>query len=329
MIPHTWYFVCSGAKLPGEGCRPLGFQIAHKSFVAFRDSRGVARVLSGRCCHFGSSLAAGKIVDDCVECPLHGWRFDGDGVCRLIPAGDPIPQWAGQRSYPVTERFGQVFFFFGETPTFEIQGFEGIDDEELLCAAPLFFDVGCPWYVIGANGFDGQHFRVSHNRVPIEVPKVDSFDDGTIRISMKLKIIASGIVDRFIERVLGSTINFSIVNRGGNVMAVTSLLKRSTTYGFVNVIPVAENSCRVVNVVMLRKSKGRWARIFLDYINSVIRREFIRRFLGSEQPQLEGCDILLDHCQPADNEMRQYVEWLTSIHKDDLSARDGGLRAVS
>jgi nitrite reductase/ring-hydroxylating ferredoxin subunit len=42
-------------------------------------SRGALYALGLRCPHAGALLAKGAIVDDCLECPLHGGRFALDG----------------------------------------------------------------------------------------------------------------------------------------------------------------------------------------------------------------------------------------------------------
>ena len=57
-----------------------------QNFVVFRDSNGQAHVLSNICTHRGGSLAHGKVKGDTVECPYHGWRYDGTGRVRAVPA---------------------------------------------------------------------------------------------------------------------------------------------------------------------------------------------------------------------------------------------------
>ncbi|GLY74002.1 Rieske (2Fe-2S) protein [Actinoallomurus iriomotensis] len=42
-------------------------------------SRGALYALGLRCPHAGALLVKGAIVDDCLECPLHGGRFALDG----------------------------------------------------------------------------------------------------------------------------------------------------------------------------------------------------------------------------------------------------------
>ena len=65
--------------------QPLKRHMLGLDFVLFRDTGGIARVLSNTCAHRGGSLADGKVKGDCIQCPYHGWEFDGDGQCRKIP----------------------------------------------------------------------------------------------------------------------------------------------------------------------------------------------------------------------------------------------------
>jgi phenylpropionate dioxygenase-like ring-hydroxylating dioxygenase large terminal subunit len=98
------------------------------TFVVFRDSHGQAHVLSNVCTHRGGSLAGGKVRGDTVECPYHGWRFDGAGTCVKIPSlgpvdgaavGGKIPARTKIDTYPVEEKYGLVFAFLGDLPEAE------------------------------------------------------------------------------------------------------------------------------------------------------------------------------------------------------------------
>jgi phenylpropionate dioxygenase-like ring-hydroxylating dioxygenase large terminal subunit len=65
--------------------------IAGQAFVIFR-SGGALRCLTDRCPHRFAPLSLGRVVADTIECPYHGWRFDGTGRCRAVPGLlEPVP----------------------------------------------------------------------------------------------------------------------------------------------------------------------------------------------------------------------------------------------
>ena len=91
-------------------------------FVLWRDASGEAHCISNICTHRGGSLGDGKLVDDCVQCPYHGWKFSGQGLCERIPSLGPlkkIPERSRIDAYPVEERYGLVFVFLGDLPESE------------------------------------------------------------------------------------------------------------------------------------------------------------------------------------------------------------------
>jgi len=66
----------------------------------------------------GASLAVGRVVDDAVECPYHGFIYDATGTCIKTPLREPgalIPRALCNRSYAITEKAGWVFLFWGES----------------------------------------------------------------------------------------------------------------------------------------------------------------------------------------------------------------------
>ncbi len=120
MFMNFWYAaeLSDNVKEEPVHVRMLGFD-----FVLFRDSGGKVHCLSNLCVHRGASLAHGKVKGDCIECPYHGWQFQGeDGACTKIPSLGPdakIPARAKVDSYPTQEKYGLIFAFLGDLPESE------------------------------------------------------------------------------------------------------------------------------------------------------------------------------------------------------------------
>lgn len=93
--------------------------LAHgERILLFRDRAGAAHAMKDICPHRGIPLSYGRIVDDKVECPYHGWKFSGDGVCREIPslcAGQDLDCTKIKvKTYPLLERQGLIWIFIGD-----------------------------------------------------------------------------------------------------------------------------------------------------------------------------------------------------------------------
>jgi phenylpropionate dioxygenase-like ring-hydroxylating dioxygenase large terminal subunit len=121
VFTNFWYVAEeSAAVVVGPDGGPVHTRMLGQDFVLFRDTAGTVHCLSNLCVHRGASLAHGKVKGDCIECPYHGWQFNGaDGTCAKIPSLGPdgkIPTRAKVDSYPVEERYGLIFVFLGDAP---------------------------------------------------------------------------------------------------------------------------------------------------------------------------------------------------------------------
>ncbi|MDJ0926925.1 MAG: aromatic ring-hydroxylating dioxygenase subunit alpha [Gammaproteobacteria bacterium] len=119
MFINFWYPAEESEQVTRD---PLKVQMLGLQFVLWRDENGTAHCISNTCTHRGGSLGDGKVVGNCVQCPYHGWQFNGEGLCERIPSLGPldqVPERAQIDAYPVEERYGLVFVFLGDLPESE------------------------------------------------------------------------------------------------------------------------------------------------------------------------------------------------------------------
>ena len=84
---HVWTPVGLSQEV-GRG-RAASFTVAGERVAVFRDRQGQVKALIDRCPHRGVKLSLGKVTaDGCLECPFHGWTFQGDGACVRVPFND-------------------------------------------------------------------------------------------------------------------------------------------------------------------------------------------------------------------------------------------------
>lgn len=96
------------------GRRPRQVWLVGERVVLFRGEGGRVGALLDRCPHRGATLSLGRVVDGCVECPFHGWRFSVDGACRAVPLNETTParrERLAATSLPVRELGGLVWVY--------------------------------------------------------------------------------------------------------------------------------------------------------------------------------------------------------------------------
>ena len=108
-LANVWTILGEAAML---GRKPLPGQVAGERLVLFRDAAGAPRALVDRCPHRGVQLSLGRVVDGCLECPFHGWRFAGDGANCPVPwTPDARRERLGATPVPVRERGGLLWLY--------------------------------------------------------------------------------------------------------------------------------------------------------------------------------------------------------------------------
>ncbi|MDJ0926998.1 MAG: Rieske 2Fe-2S domain-containing protein [Gammaproteobacteria bacterium] len=119
MYTNVWYVAGRSDTLTEE---PVKVTMLGADLVLFRDADGQARCISNVCPHRGSNLAAGTLYKDgTLACPFHGWRFNGDGDCTLVPSRrDHEVQVVAPRAridaYATVEKYGLIWVCLGDEP---------------------------------------------------------------------------------------------------------------------------------------------------------------------------------------------------------------------
>lgn len=178
---HVWFIVARAQDID----TPKSAQLLDQKLTVFRDSAGVARVTDQRCIHRGGNLSDGVVVGDSIQCPYHGWQFEGrSGQCVRIPSlGEDgrIPPRAAIRSYPVIERFEHIWTCLGD-PVFDLPDPPEIAGLDLQWRAGEPMEVGCGFMAATENFRDMAHFPFVHepSMGPVDpvVPQFEVHRDG-------------------------------------------------------------------------------------------------------------------------------------------------------
>jgi hypothetical protein len=104
-----------------EIARPLiPIVLNGQRLVLFRDEEGELGLIGRNCPHRGADLCYGRLENNGLRCPFHGWHFDRTGQCVEQPAEPEDSQMYTAIKVPMTtvkECDGEIWAFLrdGET----------------------------------------------------------------------------------------------------------------------------------------------------------------------------------------------------------------------
>ena len=208
-ILDLWYPVAPSWQV---GNAPIGITRLAQRIVLWRDATGQVHALEDRCPHRGARLSLGWNLGDRVACWYHGVEIDGSGKVCNVPAVNNCPMEGEQRvrSYPVQERAGAVFLWFGvdpdtsSAPPAELQLPEQLADAEhwsqFLCMSNWKTNYR---YAID-NVMDPMHGAYLH-------ATSHSMAEGDKQAEMRVKKTATGLI---FEKVGQQGVNFDWVELG-------------------------------------------------------------------------------------------------------------------
>jgi nitrite reductase/ring-hydroxylating ferredoxin subunit len=183
-VPNGWFIVGEARDLaPGD---VQAFKVYDTDVVLFRGEDGAPHMVDAYCAHLGAHIGVGgRVEGDCIRCPFHGWRYDGDtGRCNEIPYGnmDHIPTKARIRSYPCIERNRMIWAWHhleGGDPFYDVPEVSEFFDAEWLPYEIVEFDVATCCQEMAENNVDFAHFMYVHGSDTI--PDDEFITDGTYK----------------------------------------------------------------------------------------------------------------------------------------------------
>jgi len=112
-----WVQIATSDQLAAP--RPLmPVTLQDRRLVLFRDESGELGLIGRHCPHRGADLCFGRLEDNGLRCPFHGWHFDRTGQCMEQPAepeGSQMYKAIKVPMIPVSERDGRIFAWIGPT----------------------------------------------------------------------------------------------------------------------------------------------------------------------------------------------------------------------
>ncbi|HET6916395.1 MAG TPA: aromatic ring-hydroxylating dioxygenase subunit alpha [Acidimicrobiales bacterium] len=181
-LRHYWYPIVRAMDLTET---PLAATLLTEAIVLWRGEGAQASAALDRCPHREAPLSGGRVVAGCLECPYHGWSYDGAGRCVLVPSSGPgatVPPRAHLQMIPAVERYGHVWVCL-EDPVAGIPEIaEDSDPEFRLISSPVEHWKASATRMVD-NFLDISHFPYVHQGTfgagaEREVGKVDMEDLG-------------------------------------------------------------------------------------------------------------------------------------------------------
>jgi phenylpropionate dioxygenase-like ring-hydroxylating dioxygenase large terminal subunit len=140
MIRNQWYVLLDSNQV---AARPIGVTRMGERLVFWRDGSGKVNCAFDRCPHRGAALSIGKVINNHLRCPFHGFEFDASGQCRHIPADgrhSTPPKAMRLSTYPTHEEHGFIWVWWGGDPPAGLQPpqfFDNLDDPSFHYGASI------------------------------------------------------------------------------------------------------------------------------------------------------------------------------------------------
>ena len=165
--PNGWFSLCSSSSV--KKGKVIEVDAFGQKLAVFRGQNGEVGVMDAYCPHLNANLAYGKVKNNNLVCPFHGWEFNTKGECTKIPYCDKLPANKAPEQWIVKEDWGLILVWHHtdqKAPHWDTTGhlnelkdykYHGKTSEVLRIHLQDFAE----------NGADFAHFNFVHNLLTI------------------------------------------------------------------------------------------------------------------------------------------------------------------
>ena len=108
LLPPGWYVCGSVSEFSTK--KPNAVRRFAVNWVVWRTSQGQWIAQEERCPHRSAKLSLGRIKNDRITCPFHGFEFDQNGTCAFVPEIRKAAAGIRLKSYELRESQGFLWF---------------------------------------------------------------------------------------------------------------------------------------------------------------------------------------------------------------------------
>ncbi len=177
LLRRYWHPVAAAAELTEE--KPIrAVKILDEELVVFRDKKGNYGLVGEHCPHRSASLAYGRVDEEGIRCPYHGWKFDCAGKCLEQPA-EPADSTFKDRikhvAYPVQYLGGLIYAYLGPAPAPLLPRWDVLVWEHGKRWIVKESIIDCNWLQPMENSVDPSHLYWLHGDTAHLAPRVKTY----------------------------------------------------------------------------------------------------------------------------------------------------------
>lgn len=221
VYPNGWFKFAFSRELKKE--KILSVKRFGNEYVMYRQKDGKINVFDAFCPHLGAHLGVeGKIIEDNIRCPFHGWIFNNEGTLTEVPGTKTCPAKSNLVKHEVLEFDGAIYVWFhkeGKRPFYNLDELIPHDPKKYL--GPKFVKRNLKIHIHETidNLVDRAHLTVIHQTMKkastYEVIEMDEH-----RLNLRFNIVLN-----ILGKLKDSAFNTIICGIGHARVRVKSLLE--------------------------------------------------------------------------------------------------------